>query len=41
MTSKLPEKSEETESLESLLTKHIPEPDLAEVRRILYGKPVE
>jgi len=29
---------EELVSLESILEKHIPEDDLAEVKRILYGK---
>ena len=33
--------AEETKSLESILEKHIPESDLKEVNRILFGKELE
>lgn len=33
--------SGEFKSLEECLEKHIPAPELAEVKRILFGKPVE
>ena len=33
--------AEQCESLESVLEKYVPQPELAEVKRILYGKPVK
>ena len=33
--------AEQCESLESVLEKFVPQPELAEVKRILYGKPVK
>ena len=33
--------TKEFESLEKILDEHLPAPELAEVKRILYGKPVE
>jgi len=33
--------AEQCESLESVLEKYVPHPELAEVKRILYGKPVK
>ena len=31
--------AEQCESLEAVLEKYVPQPELAEVKRILYGKP--
>ena len=33
--------TKEFESLEKILDEHLPAAELAEVKRILYGKPVE
>ena len=33
--------AEQCDSLESVLEKYVPQPELAEVKRILYGKPVK